>query len=1292
MLVKIISYSGRPSSYERKMGKNSKKNKRDALALQRIRLERDGGPTLVNRPTQQLEIEADVARFDADGALIIEVQEDVDVGHIDTPTSLLAPPMGYRTKSTDECRYFDYLLKKELRKPGTRLADLPRDEIHHVTSHAKLDDVVGKFIQLSESAGDIFEVGLDTEGQGDTLQLSARVGGREINAVFQLRSEMETPHGKPPRGRIPRHLFKEGPPDRLLEIFRLKNVMFIGKDISSDTIEVATMLGMPREEAELLLVSDLAKTYAFISNMAKHPKELWSWIDTLANPGALGFISLKDVVQFADTSIVLDKSPNHRNQNAEFGERKGKNGKERPIRDREIKYAALDAQIALVTHQRLTRQLGIRSRHLSEVAGCASYQSWTMARVVKVFCDKTNADAGLNVIGRIDDQLEPREKQEVEDLRECRLEMQRRCAAFEREIIERRTEKKVLMRRLKSERDGCAGVSLEVVPIAENRLVVDIPSQVIHTAEETIMSNTPEDVRAPESDLVAESPERVVTYEEVQQSGKNVIDEIDTHDSYDTDRADSDVDTDKNLDNDETENGETDNEEHDTDDSPLISGERDRRLGVKKVVSLAGRVGFVRPDGRIGTIKRGKNARRGRKHPKYEPIRVAENDDEFGITRTNEAFIFNREEFLTYTSFLPTFPDPSDPQPVPAPSVSAPIPPPTLPPCSQTTQIRSLLSIQLKRTHTIPSLLDARFSRPPFPAPSQPLFRPRAPVAYPHLPPPPPTPPPSPFVPAPLRQATASVSPDVSGVRPTAPPRAAEFPAAPGVSRRQSIAEFDRKKLDITFGVLKHVDPEDYVKALDHLHSPSETVLMGRFIDILLRFKVTSNSRPRMYKIARAMLAVLTTCRHAFVLTIFEKQIFGQARLHVAVQLQYVWLSPKILLDHVLTKHCDNDQLAFAAQTMCAAEVAEVMKFAAIHARDPTSVLEKIKNEDCFRTGYTVERLSERWTERRLRDFISFICDKANIPIPPEANKLFVRVSTSVELDSYFRGETEIEDFYRMSLEWASNDEALLHACLEVVAERSRPLAQFYMDLRGIAVEIPPSASDFVPACVAPANAALHRLIVADAAIITTNPVVNDFRFHLENSRHFSIIYHGSASVRKLPLDFLTFRMRKKVFFYSPALSRSYREAVARILKERTDEKKVFVYKEKRAVSVLQTEFQWTPKVVVDAKQVAADNQLHPTMSGIAEALVGGPYCRRGFWFSDMSIPSQVALRHRNMNASLIYEFCVQFLHLRGTEMRAHLQERARDGDDDVSRSRSTRPKERPDRELQDARSRSRFR
>jgi len=73
---------------------------------------------------------------------------------------------------------------------------------------------------------------------------------------------METPYGKPPHGRIPRHLFKEGPPDRLLEIFRLKNVMFIGKDIASDTIEVATMLGMSREEAELF-ISDLAKTCLF---------------------------------------------------------------------------------------------------------------------------------------------------------------------------------------------------------------------------------------------------------------------------------------------------------------------------------------------------------------------------------------------------------------------------------------------------------------------------------------------------------------------------------------------------------------------------------------------------------------------------------------------------------------------------------------------------------------------------------------------------------------------------------------------------------------------------------------------------------------------------------------------------------------------------------------------------------------------------------------------------------------------------------------------------------------------
>ena len=43
--------------------------------------------------------------------------------------------------------------------------------------------------------------------------------------------------------------------------------------------------------------------------------------------------------------------------------------------------------------------------------------------------------------------------------------------------------------------------------------------------------------------------------------------------------------------------------------------------------------------------------------------------------------------------------------------------------------------------------------------------------------------------------------------------------------------------------------------------------------------------------------------------------------------------------------------------------------------------------------------------------------------------------------------------------------------------------------------------------------------------------------------------------------------------------------------------------------------------------------------------------------FGDAALPSLVALEHLDVKASLLYEFCVRFLNLRGGEMRDAVEE-----------------------------------
>lgn len=152
------------------MGKNTKKNKREReqFTLMGLAARRDG-ETLPNfNPDWAAErgrIEGNEPpendEFDANGALIVSVDDDLEV--TDVPTSQLPPQRGYRTKDTDKDRFFAWYLQQELSKPGRKLDQIARDEIRHVRTHAELDSMVEKLLELSSGTEEIL-IAIDTEG------------------------------------------------------------------------------------------------------------------------------------------------------------------------------------------------------------------------------------------------------------------------------------------------------------------------------------------------------------------------------------------------------------------------------------------------------------------------------------------------------------------------------------------------------------------------------------------------------------------------------------------------------------------------------------------------------------------------------------------------------------------------------------------------------------------------------------------------------------------------------------------------------------------------------------------------------------------------------------------------------------------------------------------------------------------------------------------------------------------------------------------------------------------------
>ena len=96
---------------------------------------------------------------------------------------------------------------------------------------------------------------------------------------------------------------------------------------------------------------------------------------------------------------------------------------------------------------------------------------------------------------------------------------------------------------------------------------------------------------------------------------------------------------------------------------------------------------------------------------------------------------------------------------------------------------------------------------------------------------------------------------------------------------------------------------------------------------------------------------------------------------------------------------------------------------------------------------------------------------------------------------------------------------------------------------------------------------------------------------------------------------------------------------------------------------------------------LARERGILPSMSEMANSLVGSQSCRRGLHFTDAAWPSQAAIHHLDVSASVIHEFCIKNLNLYGREWRdscAENDERKRKRDESENRSSSSSSRSRP--------------
>ena len=483
--------------------------------------------------------------------------------------------------------------------------------------------------------------------------------------------------------------------------------------------------------------------------------------------------------------------------------------------------------------------------------------------------------------------------------------------------------------------------------------------------------------------------------------------------------------------------------------------------------------------------------------------------------------------------------------------------------------------------------------------------------------------------------------------------------------------EYDEDLTKKVFARLLGAEESDFASFLACLVVDDETMVRGRFLAVLKRLGRLKN-RQKAYAVARVMMQMLAQRGWSvldFVLAVMREDTIKTNRLHLATMLNYYTISPSIILADLFNDQHNGDDLTKAANNFPADAVLDLLRFVAVNSRSPKVVLAAMRKEDVFRERYVVDIRKCRFSEPELAVFVRCCCKAIGAEIPVEVEPLFLRIRLDKELEVFFRGETEIEDFYNICVGICKNRDNLMAYCVDYVAPLSNPIAKFMSRMKNIPFVPSETARNYAPICATIGS--FHDLACGKSAIIQDFTTASEFDERLTGCRQLAAYYHIKGDGKNNGVcDLFAFRIGRKIYFFLPKQSRHQKEMVAESLK-RNRGKRLFVYRKEASLRLLREEFKWKPSSVIDVGDIARDESISESLSDMAVAMTGG-CCNRGRTFAAKNaIPSPMALLHLDANVSLIYNFAVHYLNLQGEEIREGLDDlerrkRARErGDDD---------------------------
>ena len=168
------------------MGKKNKETAVEKRQLHEFQLLREFYPSMT--PTPSLPTK----HKEADNIIYIEsfLADKISYEMKDVP----AYPGSTKSKKwQDQISYATYELRRQLRKTGvTQLSILSRD-VAHVRTHADAELHLRPFLKAADASPTPVVIGLDTEGEGATIQFGSRFDDNFRVVVLQVASRLRTP-------------------------------------------------------------------------------------------------------------------------------------------------------------------------------------------------------------------------------------------------------------------------------------------------------------------------------------------------------------------------------------------------------------------------------------------------------------------------------------------------------------------------------------------------------------------------------------------------------------------------------------------------------------------------------------------------------------------------------------------------------------------------------------------------------------------------------------------------------------------------------------------------------------------------------------------------------------------------------------------------------------------------------------------------------------------------------------------------------------------------------------------